>query len=123
MIKSYDVIAYQYQADTLCPTCTVETLIAQGKAAPGARGMDAHTAIAQIVDSNGFVNEWEYDSHDLPKAYLDCHADSLAVVCGSCHDTLLTGAGDCPACGEAVASTFHECETWESVEHPLGPVV
>lgn len=61
------MLVYLYSAALWCGPCVIENLIANGKASPAARDMDPADALEQILSSNGFTEEAEYDSDDLPK--------------------------------------------------------
>jgi hypothetical protein len=90
--------AYLYKAALWCGPCIIKTLVAERKAAPGALDMEPAEALQQIVSSNGFTSESDYDSDDLPKGpYPDGggeadtpqHCDS----CGQFLENPLTGDG------------------------------
>jgi hypothetical protein len=90
--------AYIYQAALYCGPCVIKALLAAGKAAPGALGMPPAEALHQIVSANGFVDESNYDSDDLPKGpYADGggEADSPqhCDACGLFLENPLTGDG------------------------------
>ena len=59
--------AYVYQTALWCGPCMIKRLVEERKASPGALGMDPADALQQIVSSNGFTDESDYDSDDLPK--------------------------------------------------------
>ena len=59
--------AYVYQAALWCGSCMIRRLVEEKKASPGALGMQPAEALQQIVSSNGFTDESDYDSDDLPK--------------------------------------------------------
>ena len=59
--------AYAYQAALWCGPCAIKRLVEERKASPGALGMEPAKALQQIVSSNGFTDESDYDSDDLPK--------------------------------------------------------
>jgi hypothetical protein len=58
---------YVYQAALWCGPCVIERLVEEGKASPRALDIDPAEALQQIVSSNGFTDESDYDSDDLPK--------------------------------------------------------
>jgi protein involved in temperature-dependent protein secretion len=59
--------AYLYRAALWCGPCVIRQLVEAGKASPGALGMPPAQALQQIVAANGFTDEADYDSDDLPK--------------------------------------------------------
>jgi hypothetical protein len=59
--------AYVYQAALWCGPCVIKRLVEEKKASPGALDMRPADALEQIVYSNGFTGESDYDSDDLPK--------------------------------------------------------
>lgn len=58
---------YVYQAALRCGPCMIKRLVEEKRTSPGALGMEPAEALQQIVSSNGFTNEGDYDSNDLPK--------------------------------------------------------
>jgi len=69
---SGDIAGYTYQADNHRPDELIELLIAQGRLAPGARGMDADEALDQLAAVEGIdrADEWSFDSDEFPKVIL-----------------------------------------------------
>jgi hypothetical protein len=59
--------AYVYQAALWCGPCVITLLVEKRKASPGALSMEPAEALQQIVSANGFTDENDYDSDDLPK--------------------------------------------------------
>lgn len=59
--------AYIYQAALWCGPCVIRRLVEEKKTSPGALGMEPAEALQQIVSSNGFAEESDYDSDDLPR--------------------------------------------------------
>jgi hypothetical protein len=59
--------AYVYRAALWCGPCMIRRLVEKKKASPGALGMAPAQALQQIVSANGFTDENDYDSEDLPK--------------------------------------------------------
>jgi hypothetical protein len=59
--------AYVYHAALWCGPCMIRRLVEEKKASPGALGMEPTEALQQILSSNGFTDESDYDSDDLPK--------------------------------------------------------
>jgi hypothetical protein len=90
--------AYVYQAALSCGPCMIRRLVEEKKASPGALGMEPAEALQQIVSANGFTDENDYDSDDLPKgpysngggeADTPQHCDG----CGAFLENPLTGDG------------------------------
>lgn len=84
--------AYIYNAALWCGACVIDSLVRSGKASPAARDMAPADALDQIVESNGFTCEADYDSDDLPKGpyahgggEADCpqHCDACRVFLGN----------------------------------------
>ena len=67
-----EIAGYTYQADNHRPEHLVEILIAQGRLAPGARGMDADEALDQLaaVEDVDREDERTFDSGAFPKVIL-----------------------------------------------------
>jgi hypothetical protein len=89
---------YLYKAALWCGPCTINVLVAEGKAAPGAIDMLPAEALEQIVSANGFTCESDYDSDDLPKGpYADGGGEAdTPQHCDGCGQFLgnpLTGDG------------------------------
>jgi hypothetical protein len=59
--------AYVYHAALWCGPCVIKRLVKEKKASPGALDMPTAEALQQVVSSNGFTDESDYDSDDLPK--------------------------------------------------------
>jgi hypothetical protein len=59
--------AYVYQAALWCGPCVIKRLVEEKKASPGALDMPPAEELQQVVSSNGFTDESDYDSDDLPK--------------------------------------------------------
>jgi len=85
----YRVVGYTYQAENLCATCLIETMLANGEASPAARDMNTETALDQIAGANAIdrMDEYTFDSDDFPKVIF---ADSVEddETCGVCGDAL-----------------------------------
>ncbi|MBI5738853.1 MAG: hypothetical protein HY997_23575 [Mycolicibacterium neoaurum] len=86
---SDEVAAYTYQAEILCPACTIETLIAAGDPAPAARDMPAEDVLDQCAGALAIDRDDEttFDSDEFPKVV---HLDHLAAdeQCGACRQDL-----------------------------------
>jgi hypothetical protein len=90
--------AYVYKAALWCGPCMIKTLVAERKAAPGAIDLSPAEALQQIVSTNGFTNESDYDSDDPPKGpYADGGGEAdTPQRCDGCRqflENLLTGDG------------------------------
>lgn len=90
--------AFMYCAALWCGPCVIESLITQRKASPAARDMAPAEALAQIVESNGFTCESDYDSDDLPKGpYADGGGEADTPqhcdACGGFLENPLTAEG------------------------------
>lgn len=83
-MKSYEIVAYTYQATIICGGCMVERLIADGKMSSGARGMKPQDALDQVLAANGITEEWDYDHSEYPKiVFVDqATSDDLCMDCG-----------------------------------------
>lgn len=88
MAKAWDIEAYTYNAETLCPECVIERMISQGEASPGARGMATEDALDQIAGANGIdrQDEYSFDSDDFPKVIF--HSDIEDETCDRCEREL-----------------------------------
>lgn len=88
MSKSWDIAAYTYRAEILCPTCVIEALIHDGLAAPAARDMNEERVLDQIAEANAIerYNEWSYDSDEFPKVVFE--GSLQGEHCDSCGDEL-----------------------------------
>jgi hypothetical protein len=90
---------------------TIKTLITERKAAPSAIDMPPAEVLEQIVSADGFINESDYDSHDLPKGpYADGGGEADAPQhcdgCGQFLQNPLTGDGR-----TYVEGAIHRCIT------------
>jgi hypothetical protein len=90
--------AYVYKAALWCGPCIIKTLVAERKAAAGAIDMLPAEALEQIVSTNGFTSESDYDSDDLPKGpYADGGGEADTPQhcdgCGHFLENPLTGDG------------------------------
>lgn len=95
MTTAYTIVGYTYRADTLCPACTIEAMIADREASPAARDMAPEEALEQIAAANAIDRHdlHSYDSDNFPKVVF---ADQLRDVdeehgpetCGSCDQEL-----------------------------------
>ena len=89
---------YLYKGALWCGRCIIKALVAEQKAAPGAIDMLPTEALKQIVSSNGYTSESDYDSDDLPKGpYADGGGEAdTPQHCDGCQQFLenpLTGDG------------------------------
>lgn len=87
-MKAWTIVGYVYAAAALCPTCTIEGLIGQGRLAPGARGMREEDALDQLAAVEGIdrQDEHSYDSDDFPKVIFA--SDVEGESCGACRTEL-----------------------------------
>jgi len=87
--KSATIVAYTYKAETLCPTCLIESMIANRDASPAARDMNEETVLDMIAEANAIdrYEEWTYDTDDFPKVVF---ADSVEE------------SEECNGCGEEI---------------------
>lgn len=89
-MKSFAIVGYTFNAETLHPICMVERYIAGGVLSPGARGMSAEDALDQAAEVAGVnrEDEYSYDSDEFPKVVF---ADSVDEVeyCDSCGMTII----------------------------------
>lgn len=67
-----DIAGYTYRADNHRPDELVEALIAEGRLAPAARGMDADDTLDQLAGIEGIDrdDEQSFDSDEFPKVIL-----------------------------------------------------
>jgi hypothetical protein len=89
---------YLYKGALWCGSCIIKALVAEQKAAPGAIDMLPAEVLEQIVSSNGYTSESDYDSDDLPKGpYADGGGEAdTPKHCDGCGQFLgnpLTGDG------------------------------
>jgi predicted DsbA family dithiol-disulfide isomerase len=84
-MKAFDIVAYTFQADLLCPSCTVLRLVLEERAPE--TGEDAETVL-NILAAFEHVNredERTFDSDDFPKVVFGSQIDAhLEEVCGDC---------------------------------------
>jgi hypothetical protein len=82
------IAGYAYQADTLCPTCVIEAMLASGEASPAARDMATEDALDQIAGANAIdrYDEHTYDSDDFPKVIFSTSIEG--DQCGGCGEEL-----------------------------------
>lgn len=88
MLHSSRITGYTFQAENYCPEHMIETLITQGMASPGARGMEPEEVLFQLQFSEGvdYEDETSYDSGVFPKAIWDGMPDR--GNCGTCNEDL-----------------------------------
>ncbi|MFN3256879.1 MAG: hypothetical protein ACE37B_14425 [Ilumatobacter sp.] len=87
--RSDEITAYTYQADIYCPACLIETLIADGIAAPAARDMPTDDVLEQCADALAINRDDDttYDTSEFPKpVFLDWLTPG--DTCTSCHQPL-----------------------------------
>jgi hypothetical protein len=87
--RSDDIAAYTYQADIYCPACLIETMIADGIAAPAARDMPTDDVLEQCAGALAInrADETTYDTSEFPKpVFLDWLTPD--DTCTSCHQPL-----------------------------------
>lgn len=87
-MKAWTVAGYTYQAETLCPGCTLESLpTGPGEQFDGWQdlsGMSAEDNLRELALSFGIDREDEntFDSDDFPKVIFASQVDGDA--CGRC---------------------------------------
>ena len=77
--RSDEIAAYTYQADIYCPACLIETMIADGIAAPAARDMPTDDVLEQCAGALAIDRDDDttYDTSEFPKpVFLDTPADA-----------------------------------------------
>lgn len=87
--RSDEIAAYTYRAETYCPACTIEAMIAAGDASPAARNMPAEDVLDQCAEASAIdrTDEASFDSSEVPKvAFLDQVRDT--DTCGHCYAPL-----------------------------------
>ena len=80
-----DIVAYTYQAETLCPPCTMAAM-SDAPAIPGADAEIVLDFVAQIlgVDRD---DESSFDSGDFPKVIFGSQIEDIES-CGQCGEEL-----------------------------------
>lgn len=97
-MKSWDIVAYTYRADTYCPSC-VRKAVGDKYNMWNADSLDTEGFLDQIsAEHNSYVgnsqidrmDESTFDSGDFPKVVF---ADSIKSdeYCSSCHEIILEG--------------------------------
>ena len=84
-----EIVAYTYRAALYCPACLIETMIADGFAAPAARDMPTDDVLEQCAGAMGIDqdDDTSYDTDEFPKpVLLDWVTD--ADVCARCDEPL-----------------------------------
>lgn len=87
-MRSYDIVAYTYQADVHCPECIAQMF--------GGSILDsAETMLDRAAESAGIdrYDESSYDSDDFPKVVF-CDQVESTEYCGTCHAVILEVDGD-----------------------------
>lgn len=74
--RSDEIAAYTYQADTYCPACLIETMIADGIAAPAARDMP--TDDVDDLHKRTHEDEWRTAAAERGKASVTSMLTELA---------------------------------------------
>lgn len=86
---AFRIVGYVYEADTYCPTCLIETLIARGEASPAARDMAAEDVLDQVAGANGIADRFDettFDSSEHPKVIFA--SESGGCSCARCGEGL-----------------------------------
>lgn len=79
-----DIVAYQYQAELVCPDCIIERMIGDRLASPAARDMDVEQVLNQIADAMAIErgDEYSFDSWEFPKVVF--RSDEVDADCMTC---------------------------------------
>jgi hypothetical protein len=74
-MSATDIVGYTYKCENYMPAQLIEVLIAEGRAAPAARGMRAEDVLDQIVAAEALdldrMDEHSFDSGDFPKVIFE----------------------------------------------------
>jgi hypothetical protein len=82
--RSDEIAAYTYQADIYCPACLIETMIADGIAAPATRDMPTDDVLEQCAGALAIDrhDDTTYDTSEFPNLFSTGSPDD---TCTSCH--------------------------------------
>jgi hypothetical protein len=83
MSKAWDIVAYTYKAEILCPDCTWDTL--HGFKYDGLYAVKVEDGLTAIARSRGIdrMDESSFDSDDFPKVIFESDLD-VDESCDSC---------------------------------------
>jgi len=91
--KAWEVVGYTYQAETLCPACTLSALpMGDGETFDGWYEVDGNMSpednLSELAAAFGIdrMDESSYDSGDFPKVIFS--SDSEGDQCGGCGEIL-----------------------------------
>lgn len=91
-MKAYDIVAYTYQAQTICPTCALGAanywLAEDGVKVPYLVAEDALNAWATSAKIDR-EDEYTFDTDDFPKVVFAAQIDSQPEACNECWDAIL----------------------------------
>lgn len=82
------IYGYTYESDLLCPTCTIDRLIEQGKASPAAREMGEDAVIEQIQEADAASTMERLDSDRYPQSLSAYSGLTEDDTCGGCGEVL-----------------------------------
>jgi hypothetical protein len=82
--NSYDIVAYTYKADLICPTCILDAL-PDAWEVDKVEASDIETALHMIAETQDvdYDNETTYDSGEFPKVVFRDQVED-GDVCGEC---------------------------------------
>ena len=87
-MKAFDIIAYQYRADTYCPDCIISEVMARrpGDVAPALADMAPEAGLDQVAEylTLDRMDERSFDSDDFPKVVFASQVEDTEH-CGHCH--------------------------------------
>jgi hypothetical protein len=86
-MKAFDIVAYTYEAEILCPACLIGRLVHEGKVPdvddPAETVLDIHAAFEHVDRQD----ESTFDSDDFPKVVFASQVED-GESCGECEEAL-----------------------------------
>lgn len=82
-----DIIAYTFQAEILCPSCTLDTLNVPNSLR---QEQDHESIIETLADAHNidWQDEYSYDSDEFPKIVFASQIED-DEYCGNCHELII----------------------------------
>lgn len=86
-MKSDDIVGYTYDTETLCPQCTLESVVLN----PDLFDSNIEKALDQVAETLGIDRQDEktFDSNSFPKVIFEVQVESSEEKCDHCGESLV----------------------------------
>jgi hypothetical protein len=83
-----DIVAYTFQAETLCPACVLDRIPEARELSDNSPAMDTEAVLHAVAVSHGidWEDEYSYDSDEFPKVIFASQIEDER--CSDCSETL-----------------------------------